>query len=152
MQAIMRAILHAMHITILLQQFLRPRAHDQPECRIRPGCFSNTFQKMHLRDDRNVGIARLQLLEFNGANQTLGRHHLHYPDLSMLQLEHAFRQTKLIQHLHRRRMHCIAAKIAREIDVLLQQRHLYTLARQQQCQHHARWSPANDTAGGGLLC
>lgn len=70
----------------------------------------------------------------------------------MIEPENAVRQANLLQDLHSRGMNGVTAKIAREVQVFFQQRHLNTLACQQQSQHHARRPSANDAAGGLFTC
>jgi hypothetical protein len=59
-------------------------------------------------------------------------------------------QAQLAEHLHGRRMNGIAAEISEKVGVFLEQSDLYAGACQQQREHCARWSAADDARRGGL--
>ena len=66
--------------------------------------------------------------------------------LLVRQLEKLLQQAKLVHQLQRRGMDGVAAEIAQEISVLLQHDDIDAGARQQQTQHHAGRTAANDAA------
>jgi hypothetical protein len=62
----------------------------------------------------------------------------------MRPLQKAFEQAELIHYFECRRMNRIAAKIAQEIAMLLQNNHIDARSRQKICGHHPSGTPAND--------
>src|SRR5207245_9261114 len=65
-------------------------------------------------------------------------------DLLMRQLQEFIEQAELIEDLQRRRMDGVAAKIAKEIGVFLEDFHADTRSGQQEPEHHARRSATGD--------
>jgi hypothetical protein len=65
----------------------------------------------------------------------------------MGELEDAIEQTKLVEHLQRRRNDAIAAELAAEVSVPFQERDRDALAREQQGEHDPGRPAADNTAG-----
>ena len=61
-----------------------------------------------------------------------------------------FGEPDLVEHLERRGMNRVAAKVAIEIPVRLEQRHAHARAREQQRQHDAGGSGADDATARAL--
>ena len=72
--------------------------------------------------------------------------HSHRLHLLMRQLQKLFEQPEFIQQFESGRVHRIAAKIAKEVLVLLEHRDLDACARQQITEHHARRAAAHNAA------
>ena len=67
-------------------------------------------------------------------------------DLLMRQLQEFVEEAELDHQFERRRMNRVAAKVAEEIGVLLEHRHVDAGAGQQESQHHSRRAAAGDAA------
>jgi hypothetical protein len=66
----------------------------------------------------------------------------------MRQFEELVEKPQFLHHVERRGMDRVAAKIAQEVGVLLEHRHVDAGARQQIAQHHAGGAAAHDAASG----
>ena len=67
-------------------------------------------------------------------------------DLLVRQLEEIVEQAELVHQFERRRMHGVAAKIAKKIGILFQHDDIDAGARQQKTKHHSGGTAAGDTA------
>ena len=67
-------------------------------------------------------------------------------DLLMRQFQEIVDEAQFAHQLERRRVNRIAAKIAEEVRVLLQDHGVDTGAREQEAEHHSRRTAAGDAA------
>jgi hypothetical protein len=63
-------------------------------------------------------------------------------------LQELIEQTELVHNRQRRRMHCVAAKVAEKVGVFLEDGDVHAGARQQITQHYAGGAAAGDNALG----
>jgi hypothetical protein len=118
--------------SLVLDESSHVRAHHNPEVRVLPRFVGEEFEEARLRHDRHVGKGRRQSVEREpGHGPRRGdcpeRRRLH-----VWQLEQPLCQPDLVEHLERRRVDRIAAKIAIEVSVCLEQRHANARACQQE--------------------
>jgi len=104
------------------------------------------LEEPRLRHDHDVWERRRQTAEHAGRVRAARRDELERRRLDVRQLVQPLREADLRQNLERRRMDRVAAEVALEIAMRLEQRHGHAGAREQQRQHDAARSGADDTA------
>lgn len=142
-------VTHPSHDAIVLHQLSNGSAHDQLEGGVPSGFGDQEFQELHLAHQRHVRETPARLAEVDDQRSLPHRGRNDAADPGVRDgLEQALGQTDLVQDGHDRRVNGVAAEIAIEIGVGLQQRRGNALPGQQQGQEHARRPAAGDTTGG----
>ena len=143
------AVLHEAHTdrTIAVAQHVdHLRVHVQVKVRILRCALREEAEKIGLRHDHHVGVARLQTSEIHQRQCALWRVQRDAAHLRVRQRMQRFGKTDLVEHVERRCVHRVTAEIAVEILVHFQQRHVDTAARQQQGSHHPGRTAADENA------
>ena len=114
----------------------------------RLGFARQEIQKVPLRHQGDEFADRRQAGEIADGEMPVADLQIGGADFAVRQLEEFFQETQLMHHLQGRGMHRVAAKIAQEILVLFQHRHVHAGAGQKKAQHHAGRAAARDHAIG----
>src|SRR4030095_14650824 len=104
------------------------------------------IEKVPLRHECDEFAMRRQLAEIGDDHSVAVYYTAQLTQLLMRLLQELIQQTKLVHQLQSGRMNGIAAKIAKEIGVLLQHRHGYAGSGEQIANHHSGRPTTNDHA------
>src|SRR3984957_16881199 len=119
--------------------------HFEPEPRQPPSAFREKVQEIPLRHDCDVLAAPGHVTEVGSAHESRPDHTVELTQLRMRELQEVVEEAELVEYLQRRRMHRIAAKVAVEIGVSLDDEHLDAGAGQEVAEHEPG-RPAADNA------
>src|SRR5262249_7368769 len=96
---------------------------------------------------RDVGVFEIQLREGADREVLSKRERV---DPALRDLSKLLHQAELVHELQRRRVDRVAAEVAKEVAVLLEDGDLDPCSGEQEPQHHPRWSSTNDDGGRTL--
>ena len=139
---------HAHDVAPLVDQVRHLGPHAERERRRVRGLPREEIEEMPLRHQRDEPASRRQVGEVRHRKGLVADRHRESLDLLVRKPEEAVQQPELVQHLQRRRVDRVAAEVAQEVGVLLEDDDLDTGAREEQAEHHAGRAPAGDAAGG----
>src|SRR6185436_9372708 len=138
----------ALDHAVFLDQLLHARVEDEGKVRIAPRALVEELQEAGLGRDHDVGEPCLEVIELYEPPRLLRRNEAHRAQLAVAELVQLLRGPDAVEHLHRRGMDGVAAKVALEVRVPLQDLHADAAPRQEQAQDHARGPAAHDDAAG----
>ena len=106
------------------------------------------FEKIPLRHEGDEFADGRKMSEIRDGQ--IGRADLNAnaPHFAVWELQELIQQTQLVHQLKRRRMDRVAAKIAQEIRMFFQHHDIDARAREQEAEHHAGRTAANDATTG----
>jgi hypothetical protein len=143
--------MHPAHRAVLLDQLLHTRVQAQTEGGQARRLVGHEVEKTALGHQRDIGKACAQVAEVGHRLHPGRAGEAHRPDLAVRQLEEPVRQAQLVQQLERGRMDGVAAEIAVEVAVRLQQGDGHAATCQQEGQHDPRRPAANNHAARVLV-
>ncbi|GAA0008550.1 hypothetical protein BRDID11002_85600 [Bradyrhizobium diazoefficiens] len=97
-----------------------------------------------MRHEGDERVLRVQPAQIGDAHRRTAEQAVHLLQALVRQLQETVDQAELIHHLERRWMHGVAAKVAKEIRMLLQHHDVDARAPQEIAEHHAGGSAADD--------
>src|SRR5205085_12491638 len=109
--------------------------HAKIEIREGSGAFHKKIEEIPLRHECNEFAVGRHVFEIRGLECEIAEDSSHGRQLLMRQFQEVFQKSELIHQLERGRMHCIAAKIAEKVIVLLEDRDGYACPSQQVAEH-----------------
>ena len=106
------------------------------------------FEKIPLRHEGDEFADGRKMSEIR--DRQIGRADLNAkaPHFAVREFQELIQQTQFVHQLERRRMDRVAAKIAQEIRVFFQHHDIDAGAREQEAEHHAGRTAANDATSG----
>src|SRR5258706_13490427 len=119
--------------------------------RIVCGLLLDEIQKIPLRHKAEKLAVRRQVSEVCERDRFITNLSAEFSDLLMRPFEELFDQAKFVDDFERRWMNRIAAKVAKEISVLLEHDYRDARARQQKPEHHSGWATTCNTAARAYL-
>ncbi len=135
------------HGAALLDQAVDAGRHDQLEARVAPGLLGNEAEELRLGHHGDVGELRRQRAKQVDGCHSGARRQVQPAHLGVAQLEQALGEPQLIQELQHRGVQGVAAKVALEVGVALQQNDRNALAGEQEREHRAARATPDDAAG-----
>ncbi len=120
--------------------------HAQPERRIALGVADQKIEEIPLRHEGNELAARRQVGEIRDRERRVADLAFEFAGFVMGAPEKILEQAELVHQLEGRGMDRIAAEIAEEVGVLLEDEDADAGARQKEAQHHAGRAAARDGA------
>ena len=139
------SIANADHPLLLPQQLGDLGVHDQLVRRLAPSSLGDKSEEVPLRHQGDVLVASRQPAQIGDRDLTgveLGGQRLDVADRR--QRVELLSQAELVEHGQGRGMHRVPAEVAEEVAMLLQHRDLNPGTGEQQAQHEARRTPADD--------
>ena len=121
---------------------------QQGEGRNPPGGLGQQVQQMPLRHEADVGVRDPEAGEIGEGERAVGEGDGEPFDVAMRQFQQLLPEPEFVEQVQGRGMHGVAAEVAQEVGVLLQQHHPDTLPGQQQGRHQARRSTPGDADVG----
>ena len=137
---------HAGDASILLDQICRFGLHAQVERLIALALLGEEVEEVPLRHQRDEFAVRRQMAEIGHLKMLGADLRTHRFDLLMRQFQECIDEAKFDHQLKRRGMNRVAAKIAKEIGMLLQHHDMNAGARQQKSKHYPSRAAAGDAA------
>jgi hypothetical protein len=138
--------LDADHPSRLLDQPHGLRPHPEREGRVplRLGC--EEIQEVPLRHEREELAVGRQVPEVRHGDSHLAHLGAELQHFLVRQREKVREQSELVHHLEGRGMDGVAAEVAQEVGVLLENQHVHAGAGQKEPEHHAGRPAAGDAA------
>ncbi|MND96221.1 hypothetical protein D3C80_885050 [compost metagenome] len=138
----------ATNTPVALDQAGYRRIHQQPEVLILPGLADDEIEKIPLRHEGDETMTDRQPGKIRDRDTFAADNRIQPRRARMRQAEELVDETQLLHQFKRGGVDGIAAKIAQEIPVFLDHRHIYTAAGKQQAKHHTRRPTACNGNGG----
>ena len=129
-----------------MEEIDRFRRHHHLERGEPLAVLAQEVEEIPLRHERDEGIFDVETAEIRDPHLFSAEHSLHPLQALMRQPQKAFDQPEFVHYLQRRGMHGVAAKIAKEVRMLLQHHDIDAGAAEQIAQHHAGRPAADDAA------
>src|SRR5712692_8123443 len=130
--------------SVCLQQVDHFRLCLHFESRIARAMFVDEIQKVPLRHEGDEFAVRRQMRKVRERDEVLANLSAQLTHFLMRPLEKILEEAQLMHQLERRRMNCVAAKVAQKIRVLLKHDDLDARTRQQKPEHHSGRATAHD--------
>src|SRR5213082_3190911 len=111
---------HTLHHAVLLEQVHTFSLHAQLKLRVNSPAFREEVEEVPLRHERDELCVRGQVGEVANPKLRVPDLHGYTRELLMRLLEKLFKDAQFIHQLESGGMHCIAAKIAKKVGVLLE--------------------------------
>lgn len=147
--AVRGAVPHARDPAPLHQEGRRLGVHAQPEGRLLAGLVGEQVEQVPLRNHRDVVVLAVQRPDVpdrdEGPVRPDGQLHRGHPPLR--ESGEPFGEADVVQQRQGGRVHGVAAEVAQEVAVFLQDGHLHPGPGQQQGQHHPGGPASHHTAG-----
>jgi hypothetical protein len=145
--------LHAVDAAVVLQQAHGLGVGPQLEAGVAPRLVAHEVQELPLRHQHQELAVRGQVGEVGHGEAAAFEGGAQLVHAVVRALQEGVEQAQLVQHLERGRVHGVPAKVAQEVEVLLQHDHAHAGAREQQAEHHAGRAAARDAAAWrGVHC
>ena len=122
--------------------------HHQTEVRVAARVACEEVEKVPLRHQRDEAAMRGHMAEVGDLDVDAADHTGQLAELLVRALQEVFEQAELVDHLERRGMHRVAAEIAQEVAVLLEDDDIDARTRHQEAEHHAGGAAADDRRAG----
>ena len=122
---------HAGHAAIGFDQLVAFGLHHQMECRIFATALGQEVQEIPLRHQRDELAVGWETREIRDLDRRARDSYARSLELVVRKREKVVEPTQLVKKFQRRRMHGIAAKIAEEVRIFLQDDHVDAGTRQQ---------------------
>src|ERR1700730_13818766 len=145
--AIRGQVTNPVYGSIVFHQLGHIGVHHEFEARIPGRLASDEFEEARLRDKQDVRETRLQSAQIEGAEEAIGELDRRPGNFGVGNFLEFVRQANLVEDFEGGRMNGVAAEFAVEVPVHLQQRDGNAASREEQRQHRARGTAADDTAG-----
>ncbi len=128
------------------------RRGQQPEVGEGGGLLGQKVEELPLRHKGDKFAARRQAGEIRQLDVAPGDFGVQGLRTLVRQRQQFVEQAQLVHDFQRRRVNGVTAKIAQEVGVLLQHRHIDPRPRQQIAEHQPGGAASHDAAGGGVRC
>ena len=144
---------HAGDPPVILDQAGYVGSHSELEGGIALRLFGQEVEKVPLRHEGNETAAGGQAGKIGQHNLRVAHLRRELPELLVRQFQQLLKEAKFVHDFEGGGMKGVAAEVAQEIGMLLEDYNLDSGAGEQKSQHHAGWTPArNTTIDPELLC